>query len=134
GDTDRRACVPAFVAENFDHQVGSAIHDLRSINEIRIRVDKAAEPHDPHDLVEVAKRKFDLCQEVDGTGAGRLLAVFDRHGAAEFAFGDELAVGAKADLARYDQERSAADKTHIIGDRGSRCRQHNAEICEFFLN
>ena len=33
GHPDGRARVPAFVAEHFDHQVGRAIHDFRSVRE-----------------------------------------------------------------------------------------------------
>jgi hypothetical protein len=63
--------MPALVAEHLDHEIGSAVHDLRSVEERRGRIDEAAKPHDPHHLVEVAERDLDLGQKVDCAGARR---------------------------------------------------------------
>ena len=93
-----------FLGEGGHHQVGGAVHDLRPIEEGRNSTDEAAEPHHANDLVEIAERRLDLCQHVDGAGARRLLAVLDRHVGAELALGDQLALGIEAELSGYDQQ------------------------------
>ena len=65
-DADRRARVLALVAEDGDHQVGSAVHHLRAVEEARRGIDEAAEPHHPRDLVEIAEAAL--------TWASRLIA------------------------------------------------------------
>src|ERR1700761_204044 len=42
GDPDGGAGVAALVAEYGDHQVGGAVQNLRSVEEIRCRIDEAA--------------------------------------------------------------------------------------------
>src|SRR5262245_16381581 len=75
GDADGGARMPALVAEHRDHKIGGAIHNLRAIEKRGVRIDEAAEPDHPRDLVEVAKGRLDLRQHVDGAGACRFLAV-----------------------------------------------------------
>src|SRR5262245_29363602 len=58
GDADGGAGVAALVTEGRDHQVGGTVQYLRSVDEIRRRVDETAEPHHAHDLVEVAERRL----------------------------------------------------------------------------
>src|SRR5258707_11816818 len=103
-DADGRTGVPPLVGECRDHQVGSAVHHLRRIEEIRLGIDEAAEPHHARHLVEVADRGLDLSQEVDGAGARRALAVLDRNAVAELALGDELALGVEAELPGNHQQ------------------------------
>ena len=81
-------------------EIGGAVHHLGAVKEGRRGIDEAAEPHDAHDLVEIAERGLDLGQQVDRAGARGLLAVLDRDVVAELALGDELAVGAEADSGR----------------------------------
>src|SRR5215813_3636822 len=107
--------MPAFVAEHLDHEVGGAVYDLRPIEERRRRIDEAAKPHDPHHLVEVAERDLDLGQKVDRAGARRALALLDRYGLAELAFGDQGAGWPQADLARNHEQRPGAHKSDIVG-------------------
>src|SRR3954447_25373911 len=45
GDADSGAGVAPLVAEHLHHQVGGAVQHLRSVDEIRRRIDEAAEPH-----------------------------------------------------------------------------------------
>jgi len=82
----------ALVAKDSDHQIGRAVHYLGAIGEGRRGIDEAAEPHHAHDFVEIAERGLDLREEIDGTGARRLLPVVDGNAAAELTFGDKLAV------------------------------------------
>ena len=97
----------ALVAERRDHQVGGAVHHLRTVDETRRRIHEAAEPHDAHDLVEVAERGLDLGEKIDRAGARRLLAVLDGDAAAELALGDELAA-VEANLAGYHEQIAGA--------------------------
>src|SRR5271168_440803 len=103
-DADRGTGMAALVAESRDHQVGSAVEYLRSVQEIRCRIDETAESNHPHHLVEVAERPLDLRQKVDGAAARGGVALFDADTGAKFAFGDQLAVRAEADLARNKQQ------------------------------
>src|SRR6059058_3330848 len=48
GDTDGGAGVAALVAKGGDHQVGGAVQDLRSVQEVGRRVDEAAKAHYAH--------------------------------------------------------------------------------------
>src|ERR1700759_2586607 len=41
GDTDGGAGMPALVAEHLHHEIGGAVHHLRSVEEIRRRIDEA---------------------------------------------------------------------------------------------
>src|SRR6266566_5897187 len=130
----RGAGMPAPVAEDRNHQVGCAVHHLGSVGKAGSRIDEAAEPDHPDDLVEVAEAGLDLGQQVDGTSAGRPLPVFDRHFAAEPALGDELAVGAETDLSGYEHEISSANEGNVIGDRGFRLGQGNAQFGKLLLH
>ncbi len=67
----------ALVAESRDHQVGRAVQHLRPVEEIRRRIDEAAEPDHADDLVEIAERGFDLGQQIDGAAARGGAALFD---------------------------------------------------------
>ena len=122
----------ALVAEHFDHQVGGAVHHLRPVGEAGRRIDEAAEPDHAGDLVEIAERRLDLRQEIDGAGARGLLAVLDRDAAAELARGHHLAVGAEADLAGDREQLAAQHEGHVIGDRAARGRQHDPQLASFF--
>src|SRR5262245_77614 len=133
-DANGRAGVPTLVAEHLDHQIGGAVHDLGSIEESRRRIDEAAEPHDPHHLVEVAERGLDLGDEVDRAGAGRGLALLDHHVVAKLALGDQRAAGAEAELAGHHQQRSSAHKADIVGDRGGRRREGDTKSGELLFN
>src|SRR5262245_21482902 len=92
-DTDSGADVAALVAKCHDHEVGGAVHDLRSLHEIRGAVDEAAEPDHARDLVEIAERRLDLRQEVNGAGSRAFLAFLDRNIRAQLAGGDEFTLG-----------------------------------------
>src|SRR5262245_59520346 len=117
GHADRTARMPALVTKNLHHEVGGAIHDLGTVGEAGCRVNEAAKPDNAFDFVEVAERRLELCQQVDGAGAGRLLPTFDRDAAAQLTCGDELSIGAKADLPRYDKHVPATDERHVVGNR-----------------
>src|SRR6478735_10891408 len=118
GDADGGAGVAALVTEGGDHQVGGAVENLRPIQEVRRRVDEAAEAHNAHDLVEIAERRLDLGQQVDGAAAGGRGAVFDGHAGAELALGDQLAGRIEANLARDEQQVTGAHERHVIGHGG----------------
>ena len=77
-DADGRARMPALVAKDRDHQVGRAVHDLRTFDEVGRGIHKAAEPHHPHHLVEIAERDFDMGEHIDRAGPRGFLAVLDR--------------------------------------------------------
>src|SRR5262245_66453054 len=64
-DTDRGASVATFVPEYRDHQVGSAIHDLGTIEETCIRVDETAKTDHASHPVEIAHCGPDLRDEID---------------------------------------------------------------------
>ena len=83
------------VAEGRDHQVGGAVHDFRRFEEVRRRVDEAAEAHDALHLVEVAERDLEMGEKVDRAGARCLLPVLDRDRATELADRKELPSGPK---------------------------------------
>ena len=97
-------------------------------------IDEAAEPDHAGDLVEIAERRLELCQQIDRAGARGGLAVLDRHVVAELAGGDQLAFVVEAELARDHQEIAGAHERHVIGDRRGRRRQCDAEIGEFLFN
>src|SRR4051812_32616154 len=71
GDADGGAGMAALVAKSQNHQVGGAIQHLRPVEEVRRRIDETAEPDHPDHLVEVAQRRLDLRQQVDGAAARR---------------------------------------------------------------
>src|SRR5438552_18532943 len=71
GDADGGAGMAALVAECCDHQVGGAVQYLWPIEEIRCGIDKTAEPHHAHDLVEVAEGVFDLREQTDRANVRR---------------------------------------------------------------
>src|SRR3990167_2964279 len=124
----------ALVAEHVDHQIGGAVHHLRSVGKAGRRIDEAAQPHDPGHLVELAEHRLDLRQQIDGAGARRLLAVLDRNAAAELTFGDQFALRAETQLTGHHQQVAAAHAGHIIGDRAGRARQRDAESRERFFS
>lgn len=64
GDTHGGAGMAAPIAESRNHQVGSAVEDLWSIDKVRRRIDESAEPHHAHDLVEVANRSLELSDQI----------------------------------------------------------------------
>src|SRR5216684_7508501 len=65
GDADGGAGMAALVAEGQDHQVGSAVEHLGSVEEVRRGIDEAAKPHHADHLVEIAERGLDLRQQID---------------------------------------------------------------------
>ncbi len=128
------ARVAALVGECRHHHVGGAVHDLGAVEKGRHRTDEAAQPHDTADLVEIAERRLDLRQHIDGAGARGLLAVLDRDIGAELALGDELALGVEAELSGYDEQVAGPHKADIVGQRGGGRRQHNSEIGQLLLD
>src|SRR2546429_1776441 len=74
GDADGGAGMAALVAEGCDHQVGSAVQHLRPIEEVGCGIDKTAEPHHAHDLVEVAEGGLDLREQIDRAALRRRVA------------------------------------------------------------
>ena len=89
---DGGAGVPTLVAEHRDHEVGGAVHHLRPVEEVRLRIDEAAEPHHADDLVEIAERGLELREQIDRAGARGGLALLDGDAGAELALGDQVAV------------------------------------------
>src|ERR1700688_9126 len=113
----------ALVAEYLHHQIGSTIHHFRSIGEAGRRIDEAAEAHHADHLIEVTQRAFDLSEKIDGAGARSLLSILDRYATAELAFGDQLALGAKAELTGDHKQIAAAHERDIVGNRTGRAWQ-----------
>ena len=134
GDANGRACVPTFVAEGGDHEIGGAIHDFRTIDEFRIGIDEAAEANDAGDLVEIAKRGLELGQQINRAGARRLLSILDGDAASELAFCNKLAIGIEANLSGDDQQISGPHKADIIGYRRRRRGQGDSEIVKFLFH
>ena len=120
--------MPALFAEGRDHQVGSAVHHLRTVGISGDRIHEAAKPHDAHHLVEVADRDFDLSEHVDGASARRFLAILDRYAAAELPLGDELAFAIEADLAGHHKQIAGAHERDVVGNRSGRLFQDYAEF------
>ena len=117
GDTHGGSGMATLVAEGCDHQVGSAVEDLRSVEKVRRGIDKAAEPHDAHDLVEVADRSLDLSDEIDGAAAGGGAALFDGDAAAKFPLGNQLAFLVEANLAGHEKKIPGAHGADVICHR-----------------
>ena len=83
----------AGLAENFGHQVGRAVDDLRMIGEIGRRADEAAQFHHPLDFVQIAVRGgLGLGDQVEAAQPGRLVAFVDVHVFAESALEPHLSV------------------------------------------
>src|SRR5690349_15665740 len=82
-DADGGAGVPALVAESRDHQVGSAVEHLRSVEEVGRGIDEPAEADDAHHLVEVAERGLDLRQQIDAAALCRRITLLDGDAGAE---------------------------------------------------
>src|SRR5882762_9811117 len=114
GDAHGGAGMAALVAERQHHQIGGAIQHFRSVEKIRRRIDEAAEPDHAHDLVEVAGRRLDLRQQVDGAAARGGVALLDGHAGAELALGDQLTFRVEADLAGNEQQVTGADESDIV--------------------
>src|SRR3954454_14801596 len=110
GHADRGAGMTALVAESCDHQVGRAVQYFRSVEEIGCGIDETAEPDHAHHLVEIAERRLDLRQQIDGAAARRGVALCDRDAGAELAFGDQLALGIETDLAGDVKQVAGAHK------------------------
>ena len=131
---DGGAGVAALVTEGGNHQVGGTVEHLRPVQEVGCRVDEAAEAHHAHDLVEVAERRLDLGQQVDGTAARRRGTVLDRNAGTELALGDQLAGGVETDLAGDEQQVTGAHERHVIGDRGRGLVQLDALFRQLLLD
>src|SRR5215831_3560970 len=116
----------ALVAECQNHQIGSAVQDLRSVEKIRRRVDEAAEPDHARDLVEVAERRLDLGKQVDGAAARRGVALFNGDAGPKLALGDQLALRVKTNLAGHEQQVAGADKADVVRDGCRSLMQGNA--------
>src|SRR5579883_1365955 len=127
------AGVAAFFAEYGHHEVRCAVHHLGAVQEVRRRIDKAAQPHDADHLVEIAERRLDLRQQVDRAGPGGGLSLLDRDLRAKLAGGNQGAASV-AQLAGYEQQASAAHKTHIIGNGRRRNRQFDPQFLKLFVN
>src|ERR1700761_7219392 len=128
---DGGAGMAALVAEHFDHQVGSAVQNLRPVEKIRRGIDKAAEANDAHHLVEIAERGLELRQQIDGAAARSRVALLNGNAGAELALGDQLALGVDANLTGNDQEIASAHKPDVIGYRAWRRMQDNAKCPQF---
>src|SRR5450755_2121379 len=131
-DADGGAGMAALVAEGRDHQVGGAVQDLGTVEEVRRRIDEAAEPDNPDHLVEIAERGLDLRQQVDGAAARGGVALLDRDAGPEFALGDQLALRVDANLAGNEQQIAGAHETDVIRHRVWRLMQDHA-LCRKLL-
>ena len=120
------------VAEGLNHQVGSAVQDLGTVEEIGRRVDEATEPDHAHHLVEIAERGLDLRQKVDAAAARRGVALLDGDAGAELALGDQFALRVETNLTRHEKQISGADETDIVRHRACGFVQDNA-LCRKFL-
>src|SRR5437879_11023583 len=109
GDADGGAGMAALVAEGCDHQVGGAVQHLWPVEEIRCGIDKTAEPHHAHDLVEVAEGGLDLREQIDRATLRRRVALFDGDAGAQLALGDQLAFRIGANLPGDEQQVSSTD-------------------------
>src|ERR1700722_2664445 len=116
----------ALVAKGRNHQVGGAVEHLRSVQKVRRGIDEATEANHPRYLVEVAKRGLDLRQKVDRAAARGRGALLDGHAGAKLALGDQLAVRAEANLARYKQQIPTAHEGHVVRHRIRRLMQGDA--------
>ena len=65
-DADRRAGVPAAFAENIGQEIRGAVHHEMRIGEIRDGVDEADHLYEAHDALEIAERRLQLREDVDG--------------------------------------------------------------------
>ena len=86
------------------------------------------------DIVELAERRLDLGQQVDRTGARRLLAILDRYASTELALGNQFAVGIEANLARYEQQRADPNEGDVVCDRTCGRRERDSEVDKLFLS
>ena len=97
---DRGAGVAPDVAEHLDHQIGSAVDDLRHVGELGRAVDEAAQLHDAAHPVEIAAAgDAQMGNDVERAQPRRVAAVGDGDAGAELADMAALAVPL-ADLAR----------------------------------
>ncbi len=105
-DADRRARVFALLAECRNHEVGGAIHHLWPVAKTDRRIYESAEPHHADHFIEIADRDLDLCQKIDGAGAGRFLSIVDRNRAAKLPLGDKLAIAVRPWLTSANVSRA----------------------------
>src|SRR5260370_246813 len=124
--------MPTSFAEHCHHEVRRAVQHLRAVKEIRRRINEAAEPHHADHLVEIAERRFDLCQQVDRTSAGGGLTLLDRDLRAELARSNQGAIS-QANLSGYEQEAPAAHEAHIIGNGRRRNRQLDPQFLKLLV-
>ena len=90
---NRGARMAADVAENFNHQVGGAINNLRLLPEVRYTIDKAGEAHASNHAVKIAiQGRSNLGKNIESAQARRLLALLDCHIGTQFAGIDILAI------------------------------------------
>src|SRR4051812_16989372 len=82
---DGGARVPAALAPELDEQVGFAVHDLGHVVEVRPDADVADDLHDALDRVEVAQRRLDHGEMVEGAVARHRVALLDGYRLAEAA-------------------------------------------------
>src|SRR5580704_16959561 len=133
-DADGGGGVPPLVAEHLHHQIGGAVHHFRPVDEIRRRIDEAAEPYHAHHLVEIAEGGLDLRQKIDGAAARGGSTLLDRDTGPELALGDQLARRVEANLAGYEQQISAADEADIIRDGSRGLVQGDAKGSQFLFD
>jgi hypothetical protein len=132
GDADGRARMPSPLAENLDHQVGSAVHGRGDLRKTRGDIDEAAKPQATADAIQIAERRLGLREDVDGAAPCRGAPGLDRQAAADLADMTviELAIIAERELAGDDEPRPGDHKGHIVCDRRRGDRQNDPEGLE----
>src|SRR5271170_4194210 len=107
----------AIVAEQFMHEIGGAVDDLRNFVELRAAIDKAAEANAAGDAIECPPTcRFQSRDQIERANPRRFLAVgkiIINPDAADIA---DLAIPL-ADLSGKENKISDAPERHKIGNR-----------------
>ena len=124
---DGQAGVPAFVAKNFNKQVGATVDHLGLIGEVRRAVYKSFHPHDALHAVErtdLAAQRGEQCQ---GGALGGVLAFLKRDIDANFA-GYKFARFVLGNVSGQKDQIARAHCRHVVRDRLRGFRQFDFQL------
>src|ERR1700757_3657276 len=131
---DRRACMPARLAKDFDKEVRAAVYDFGMILEIGCGIDHAQHLDDPLDPVEIAaQRLLDYGDQHEADLAGMAIALLDRHPGAELS-PRHRAGGALRALAREIQQIPDPPGVDVIPERAADVGQRDVQFLQPLLD
>src|SRR5687767_2398243 len=117
------------IAEDFDHEVGNPIRNLRLVGESGRGIHKYIQFDTTFHTIEIAERRLQLCHNVLAAQARCLLSVLDLVLLAQLPLVLELAVPDR-DLSGDEGLVAGDDDRHVVRDRCGGLGQIDLQVCE----